>query len=167
MTFARRLQEHREQRAAQREANLKALATIPAGRLHQGTYAGGTNGKPVEKDYTIQCEEYRQLVAMFPCKHCGITGYSQAAHPNTGKAVGKKLIDDRLCFPLCTVHPCPSGNGYVTGCHERFDQGALYTKEARRAIEPAWGADTRRQIRAFGLWPKGLPHWPDDQLQEK
>lgn len=25
-----------------------------------------------------------------------------------------------------------------------------------RAIEPAWGADTRRQIIAMGLWPASL-----------
>jgi hypothetical protein len=123
----------------------------------RATYAGETSGEPVEKDNTIQCEEYRRLVAALPCKHCGIWGYSQAAHPNTGKAVGKKLIDDRECFPLCTVHPSPGGGGYVRGCHERFDQGALYPKEARRLIEPAWSADTRRQIIAAGAWPANLP----------
>jgi hypothetical protein len=113
----------REKRAAEREANLRALATVPAHRLHQGSYEGATTGEAVEKDNTIQCEEYRRLVAALPCKHCGIWGYSQAAHPNTGKAVGKKLIDDRECFPLCTVHPSPGGGGYVRGCHERFGPG--------------------------------------------
>lgn len=34
---------------------------------------------------------------------------------------------------------------------------ALLGKEARRAIEPAWAADTQRQIVMRGLWPKKLP----------
>lgn len=139
----------------------KAPPAPPRPATRRATYAGETSGAPVEKGNTIQSEEYRRLVAAMPCKHCGIWGYSQAAHPNTGKAGGKKLIDDRECFPLCTVHPCPSGNGYVQGCHARFDQHALYTKEARRLIEPAWSADTRRQILASGQWPKNLPLWTD------
>lgn len=35
---------------------------------------------------------------------------------------------------------------------------ALLGKEARRAIEPAWAADTQHQIAAHGLWPKKLPY---------
>lgn len=104
-------------------------------------------------------EGYRRLVAALPCKHCGIAGFSQAAHPNTDKGAGTKT-DDRLCFPLCTVHL--GAGGYLEqGCHERFDQGALFSKAVRREIEPAWGADTRRQIEAMGQWPKGLPLWTE------
>lgn len=155
MFSRRRIEEHAKRRAMERAANMASLVSTAGGR--RGTYAGGTSGVAVEKDNTVQCEEYRRLVAQLPCKHCGIHGYSQAAHPNTGKATGKKLIDDRLCFPLCTVHPV--SGGFVRGCHERFDQGALYLKEARRLIEPAWGADTRRAIKAAGNWPKGLEEW--------
>jgi hypothetical protein len=130
-----------------------APATVKS--LHRATYAGGTSGEPIEKDNAIEHEGYRRLVAAMPCKHCGIWGYSQCAHPNTDKAGGKKLIDDRLCFALCTVHPV--AGGFVRGCHERFDQGALYTKAARREIEPAWGADTRAAILVAGNWPADLP----------
>jgi len=133
--------------------------------LHRGTYAGTTSGVAVEKEHTIQCEAYRKLVAALPCIHCGIHGYSQAAHPNTDKAGGKKLIDDRLCFPLCTVHPV--GADFVRGCHERFDQGALFTKEARRELEPAWGAQTRAVIKAAGLWPAPLPMWDENNLTKE
>ena len=98
----------------------------------------------------LRSEPYRRLVAMFPCRFCGIAGYSQAAHPNTGKGAGTKA-DDRLCFPLCCDRPGQRG------CHSLFDQGALLGKEARRAIEPAWAADTQRQIQMQGLWPKKLP----------
>jgi len=153
MTFARTMPTA-EQRQAEKDAR-RAVLCAPSRAISRGTYTGTTSGEPIEKDDTIQHEGYRRLVAAMPCKHCGIHGYSQAAHPNTGKATGKKLIDDRLCFPLCTVHPV--AGGFVRGCHERFDQGALYPKEIRRAIEPAWGADTRRAIAAAGDWPKNLP----------
>lgn len=104
---------------------------------------------PVEKHEPMRSEQYRRLVAMLPCKNCGIAGYSQAAHPNTGKGAGIKT-DDRLCFPLCADRPG------TRGCHSLFDQGTLFTKAVRREIEPVWGADTRRQIEAMGLWPKNL-----------
>ena len=103
------------------------------------------------KMQNIHSEPYRRLVADLPCKHCGIHGYSQAAHPNTGKAMGKKLIDDRECFPLC------SSRIGVEGCHAKFDQGALFPKYVRRSFELAWAADTRRQIIAANQWPKKLP----------
>jgi len=124
-------------------------------------YSGSVSGIPIEKENAIEHEGYRRLVAALPCKHCGIWGYSQCAHPNTGKAAGKKLIDDRLCFPLCTVHMV--AGEYVQGCHQRFDQGALYTKAARREIEPAWGADTRASILAAGLWPADLAMYDEGE----
>lgn len=102
----------------------------------------------------VVSERYRRLVALLPCKICGIEGYSQAAHPNTGKGTGTKT-DDRLCFPLCCDRPG------VRGCHPRFDQGALFTKADRRAVEPEWGADTRRKIIDLGLWPAGLARLED------
>ena len=45
----------------------------------------------------------------------------------------------------------------MSGCHPKFDQGALFPKHVRRALEPAWAADTQRHIIALGLWPKDLP----------
>ena len=107
------------------------------------------------KAETIYSEPYRRLVAAGPCKVCCIVGYSQAAHPNTGKGMGMKT-DDRLCFALCTVHP-GAGGLLVQGCHEKFDQGALFSQAVRRALEPAWAADTQRRILARGEWPKNLP----------
>ena len=146
--------EQAERRQERKAANIAALM-VPSRSLHSASYEGGTSGEAVDKENVVRSEAYRRLVAALPCKHCGIAGYSQAAHPNTGKG-GSLKTDDRLCFPLCTVHPA-SGGDYVQGCHARFDQGALYPKAARRLIEPAWGADTRRAIVAAGQWPKGLP----------
>lgn len=108
----------------------------------------------IQKDGAVRSEEYRRLVAKLPCKHCGVHGHSQAAHPNTGKGAGLKT-DDRLCFPLCCDRPG------VQGCHTKFDQHALYSRAARREIEPAWAADTRRQITAMGQWPANLPRIED------
>lgn len=146
-----------EARAAQREAekaaNLAALCT-PARTLHTATYGGTVSGDAVDKQGAVVSEPYRRLVAALPCKVCGIAGISQAAHPNTGKGQGLKT-DDRECFPLCCDQP-----GRV-GCHPKFDQGALFTKAVRRELEPVWGADTRRTIKAAGTWPKNLPEWSE------
>ena len=80
----------------------------------------------------------------------------QCAHANTGKGASIKACDLQS-FPLCTVHPGPDGT-LVQGCHERFDQGALFSKLVRRDLEPAWIADTQRKIYSMGLWPKKLPY---------
>lgn len=107
------------------------------------------------KDLPIRSKAYLRLVAQLPCLHCGIWGHSQAAHSNFGKGAGTKACDLQT-FPLCADRPGQRG------CHSLFDQGALFGKEARRLIEPAWVADTQRRIHAMGLWPKNLPHWPGE-----
>lgn len=128
-----------------------ALAPLTR-RVHLAIITGTPT--PAPKETPVRSESYRRLVAALPCKHCGISGYSQAAHPNTGKGMGLKT-DDRLSFPLCS--PRPTGAGIVAGCHALFDQGALFPKRERQAIEIVWGAETRQQIQAAGAWPKGLP----------
>lgn len=110
-----------------------------------------------QKTEVVRSETYRRLVAAMPCIACGC-GPCQAAHPNTGKGMGMKT-DDRLCFPLCGPQPGRPG------CHALFDQGAMFTKSQRRAIEPAWGADTRRRIKANGKWPKRLPDFETKEAQ--
>lgn len=102
---------------------------------------------PAPKDQPIRSKAYLRLVAQLPCLHCGIWGHSQAAHANTGKGMGTKACDLQT-FPLCADRPGQRG------CHALFDQGALFSKEARRLIEPAWVADTQRRIQAMGVWPK-------------
>ena len=107
------------------------------------------------KTEVVRSEVYRRLVAAMPCIACGC-GPSQAAHPNTGKGMAMKT-DDRLCFPLCGPQPSRPG------CHALFDQGVMFSKVARRSIEPAWGADTRRRIIANGKWPQRLPLWDEKE----
>lgn len=95
----------------------------------------------VPKTVTVRDKSYRRLVAALPCIRCGIAGFSQAAHPNTGKGAGTKA-DDSDCFPLCADRPG------VRGCHSAFDQGAMFSKAERRAVEQEWGERTRRMIDA-------------------
>lgn len=112
--------------------------------------ASSTNCAPVVKAEPIRSKAYLRLVAQLPCKHCGIWGLSQAAHSNTGKGMGTKACDLQT-FPLCADRPGERG------CHSLFDQGAMFSKEARRLIEAAWVADTQRQIHAMGVWPEKYP----------
>lgn len=92
------------------------------------------------KDETVRDESYRRLVASLPCILCGVQGHSQAAHPNMGKGTGVKS-DDTDCFPLCADRPG------VRGCHPKFDQGALFPKEERRAMEAKWAQETKERLR--------------------
>ena len=116
---------------------------------------GSTAPAPIPKAAPVRSETYRRAVASLPCINCKVPGYSQCAHSNSGKGAGIKA-GDLDSFPLCTVHPGADGR-LVQGCHENFDQGALFTKAVRRELEPVWAADTRRKIQAMGLWPPGLP----------
>jgi len=96
---------------------------------------------------------YLRLVASYPCKACGIAGYSQAAHvpPDTK---GRKQ-DDRMTMPLCCTRPG------ITGCHVDYDQYRIFPADVARTVGKAWAADTRRQIEASGKWPKKLPRWEE------
>ena len=113
-----------------------------------------TAAAPVVKSEPIRSDAYRRAVAGLPCVICGIAGHSQAAHGSDGKGMGLKACDMTL-FPACADRPG------IRGCHSQLDQGALYPKHARRLLEPAWAADTRRKIFMMGLWPKTLPTWQE------
>ena len=110
---------------------------------------------PHPKGEFVRSEAYRRAVASMPCKICGIAGYSQCAHSNTGKGMGLKS-SDLESFPAC------ADREGIRGCHSMLDSGALYPKLVRQALEPAWAADTRRYIIAAGLWPKNLPHYTQE-----
>ena len=127
-------------------------ALINKARVATNCVAAASNmPRTVPKGQPIRSKAYLRLVAQLPCMHCGIWGYSQAAHANTGKGMALKACDLQT-FPLCCDRPGQRG------CHSLFDQGALFGKEARRLIEPAWVADTQRRIHAMGIWPKKYPY---------
>ena len=145
----------REQRLAERAARVMAEATPRAAAMESAAEPAA----PVHKERPVRSEAYRRAVASLPCINCWVPGHSQCAHGNSGKGAGIKA-SDLDSFPLCTVHASADGR-LVQGCHETFDQGALFTKAARRELEPVWAADTRRRVKAMGLWPARLPY-PDD-----
>jgi hypothetical protein len=100
------------------------------------------------KAVIIRSEPYRRLVAALPCIHCGIHGYSQAAHPPpSGKGIKESDLD---CFPLCCTRPD------VTGCHVEFDQYRLIPKDDMRSMASYWREETQKQIIRDGSWPRGL-----------
>ena len=138
---------------------VRSMPTVAPGAFRAPLPVASAPAAQVHKAAPVRSEAYRRAVASLPCINCGVPGHSQCAHSNSGKGAGIKA-SDLDSFPLCTVHPGADGR-LVQGCHENFDQGALFTKAVRRELEPAWAADTRRRIRAMGLWPKGLPV-PDD-----
>lgn len=110
----------------------------------------------IPKSQPVRSAAYRRHVAAFPCLVCGVSWHSQAAHMSlsgatNGKGMGIKSCD-LTCVPLC------ADREGVRGCHSKLDQGAMFSKAARHAIEPAWVADTQRRIHAQGNWPKGIPY---------
>ena len=108
-----------------------------------------TPAAPVEKENPLRSEAYRRAVASLPCIHCGIEGYSQAAHlPPEAKGMKQS---DLLTFPLCCTRVG------IAGCHQDYDQYRLFPRAAAMAVGRAWAADTQRRILAMGLWPKALP----------
>ena len=146
-------------RAPQREASdpdrVRTMPTVTPGAFRAPQPVASAPAAQVAKAAPVRSEAYRRAVASLPCAICKVPGYSQCAHSNSGKGAGIKA-SDLDSFPLCTVHPGADG-GLVQGCHERFDQGAMFSKAVRRALEPVWAAATQRRIQAMGLWPQNLP----------
>lgn len=147
-------------RVPQREARdpdrVRSTPTAIPGAFRAPAQVSTAPAAQVNKDAPVRNEAYRRAVASLPCAICGVYGYSQAAHANTGKGMGMKACD-MTCFPACGPRP-----GFQ-GCHAALDQGALFLKAVRRELEPVWAADTRRKVHALGLWPKNLPPWPGDK----
>jgi hypothetical protein len=85
----------------------------------------------------VRSEPYRRLVAALPCINCTLEGFSQAAHPNAGKAKGLKACD-LACFPLCSV----AGND----CHRKFDQYEYGTSGYQAELEEEWTARTQFRL---------------------
>jgi hypothetical protein len=105
----------------------------------------------IAKAAPVRSEPYRRLVAAMPCIHCGIIGFSQAAHADMGKGAHIKS-DDRTCYPACGPRP-----GEI-GCHALIGSTGSMTRDQRRTLEADYAAQTRAEIRQSGQWPKGLPH---------
>ena len=94
---------------------------------------------PVPKSAPLRDESYRRWVASLPCMHCGVEGYSQAAHADQGKGMALKASDD-TCFPACGPHYVGT---WLDGCHYDIGTGGRYTKTERRELEARYAAETR------------------------
>jgi hypothetical protein len=118
--------------------------------LRPGTYAGGLSGASVEKEAPIVCEEYRVLVRLMPCMHCGHPPLSQFCHGDMGKGMGMKT-DDRTGWPGCGPH------NHRPGCHWLIGTSGTFPKQVRRDLEAEYARRTRAEIVKRGLWPADLP----------
>lgn len=143
----------RELRLAERAARVMAQATPRAAVMAPVTGLA----VPAHKERPVRSEAYRRAVASLPCLFCGVVGYSQAAH------VGPKGAGIKAC-DLTVVPACCTREGEI-GCHMRLDQHALYPQHIRRALAPAWVADTQRRIHAMGLWPALIPYPHSQETQ--
>ena len=143
-------EQEREQRLMDKARRAMNSVVPRAANMGSATTAAA----PIPKAAPVRSEALRRAVASLPCINCGVPGHSQCAHSNSGKGAGIKA-SDLDSFPLCTVHPGADGR-LVQGCHEKFDQGALFTKAVRREQEPVWAADTQRRLLAMGLVPTSL-----------
>lgn len=95
------------------------------------------------KQAALRSKAYRLLVAALPCAHCGVIGYSQAAHADQGKGMGLKSSDD-TCYPACGPH---FRDGlWLAGCHWEIGTSGAYTRQARRDLEARYAAQTRAKL---------------------
>ena len=133
---SRQRREWEAQRAARSEREPKPLHRLE----RPGVYSGTTAGPAPKAPEPVRDEDYRRWVASLPCYECRIHGYSQCAHPNSGKAKGKKQ-SDAGCFPMCCDRPG------VKGCHSRFDQYEIVSRAEMPQYERAALAWTQEQRR--------------------
>lgn len=115
------------------------------------------------KGETLQHQGYMAAVRKLPCYRCGIVGFSQFCHSDEGKGERYKS-DCRLGWPGCGPHL--SGSGMVNGCHYDIGTARVLPKQERRAFEAEAARKTRETIRLSGAWPKSLPDWPTDRVEE-
>lgn len=85
------------------------------------------------KTKTPRAPGYLRFVAQHDCFACGISGLSQAAHPNYGRGLGQKA-SDLDAFPLCCTRPG------ILGCHAEHDRLIGMTLGQRREFERLYTA---------------------------
>ncbi|OJB09148.1 hypothetical protein [Burkholderia ubonensis] len=98
----------------------------------------------IPKLLTFRSEQLRRAVTTLPCMHCGVEGYTQAAHANYGKGGAQKASDAAIAA-LCCDRPG------VRGCHSMLDSGGVLPKTERRAFEMEMVAKTYIALVERGL----------------
>ena len=69
---------------------VRSVPTVTPGAFRAPQPVAIAPSAPIAKDNPVRSQQYLRLVASLPCIACGIQGYSQAAHANQGKCVGRK-----------------------------------------------------------------------------
>jgi hypothetical protein len=119
VTFGRpTLAQRQEQRAREKTANMQALATIPAHKLHRGSYEGTTGGASPKTEAKrnralLDIARGRRCLLRVPDACTGDTATTVACHSNLslhGKA-GARKADDQYAVWGCLA------------CHRWLDQG--------------------------------------------
>jgi len=94
---------------------------------------------PVPKRDYLRDKDYRRWVAAQNCAHCGVEGYSQAAHSDDNGAGGKGLA-----LKACdsTIYPACGPRTGEPGCHWLIGTSGQYTKAERHALEATYSQAT-------------------------
>lgn len=95
---------------------------------------------PLPKGKPLRDANYLRRVAALPCAHCGIEGFSQAAHGDQGKGMAIKSSDD-TAYPACGPRPGEPG------CHYLIGTSGTFTRDERRALEQRYAAATRQLLK--------------------
>lgn len=89
--------------------------------------------KPSEFARIYHSKQRVEFVKSLPCAACGVVGYSENAHIETG-GMGRKADFDKI-VPLCGNRPDPILGRDILGCH-----GMLHNL-GRSVLEFAYGLD--------------------------
>lgn len=94
----------------------------------------------------FRSKKHLKNVASLCCQHCGIDGYTQAAHSNQlqhGKGRGIKASDEYTAA-LCLK------------CHYELDQGKNLSKDERVEMWEKAHKRTVAELKRLGVWPEEL-----------
>ena len=94
----------------------------------------------------FRSKKHLKNVASLACQHCGIEGYTQAAHSNQlkhGKAKAMKSSDE-FTAALCLK------------CHYELDQGKNLSKDERIEMWEQAHKRTKTELKRLGVWPEEL-----------
>ena len=94
----------------------------------------------------FRSKKHLKNVAALCCQHCGVDGYTQAAHSNQlihGKGRGIKASDE-FTAALCLK------------CHYELDQGKNLSKDKRIEMWENAHKRTVAELKRLGVWPEEL-----------
>jgi hypothetical protein len=95
------------------------------------------------KTVYVDDKDYRRFVASLPCFRCGIEGYSNACHSDSGRdgKGGSIKACDLTCWPGCVTR----GPG-EPGCHYLIGMTTLMNRGEKRAFEMRAAAATQATL---------------------